>query len=155
MSIAVQTRNADLTPAFDKMIATAKEFFRRADARSPDLIDLFTDDVQLWFPKFGVTRGKDAIWEMGGGLAKLVAEAFHDPVDYLFLPFGNALAVEGTTRGTTASGKRWAAGETPAGRFCNVFGFDGDLISRVHIYLDPDYGAEDTERLVWGMDRTW
>jgi hypothetical protein len=53
-------------------------------------------------------------------------------------------------------GKSWAAGETPDGRFCNVFEFKGDLISRVHIYLDPDYVSEDQPRFLWGLDsRTW
>jgi hypothetical protein len=42
------------------------------------------------------------------------------------------------------------------GHFCNVFEFRGDLISRVHIYLDPDYASEDQPRFLWGLDgRTW
>jgi hypothetical protein len=42
------------------------------------------------------------------------------------------------------------------GHFCNVFEFRGDLISRVHIYLDPDYAGEDQPRFLWGLDgRTW
>ena len=137
-------------------IELAKEYFRRVDAGRGDLLDLFTEDVQIYFPKFGVGRGKAAVVELATGLQKLLTEAHHDFADYLFLPHGRALAVEGTTRGRTPSGKAWSAGETPGGRFCNVFEFRGDLISRVHIYLDPDYGGDDEARFAWGAEgRSW
>ena len=80
----------------------------------------------------------------------------HDFSTYTYIPSGSHLVVEGTTRGTTKSGKAWTGGETPGGRFCNVFEFRDGLISRVHIYLDPDYVSEDTPRFHWGQDgRTW
>ena len=137
-------------------IELAKEYFRRVDAGAEDLLDLFTDDVQIYFPKFGIGRGKMAIVELATGLQRLLSEAHHDFSDYLFLPNGRFLAVEGTTQGRTPGGKTWSAGQTPGGRFCNVFEFDGDLISRVHIYLDPDYGGDDEARFAWGRDgRSW
>ena len=41
-------------------------------------------------------------------------------------------------------------------RLCNVFEFRGDLICRMHIYLDPDYGGEDKDRFLWGEGgRKW
>jgi hypothetical protein len=47
------------------------------------------------------------------------------------------------------SGKSWAGGKTPGGRFCNVFKFRDGRISSLHIYLDPDYTGEDEARFRW------
>ncbi len=52
-------------------------------------------------------------------------------------------------------GGQWKGGETPGGRFCNVFEFRDDRIARVHVYLDPDYLGEDEPRFRWGHDRRW
>ena len=49
----------------------------------------------------------------------------------------------------------WAGGKTPGGRFCNVFKFRDGRIASVHIYLDPDYTAEDEARFRWGKNRHW
>jgi hypothetical protein len=69
-------------------------------------------------------------------------------------PKRETVVVEGTSRGRL-SGKTWAGGETPGGRFCNVFKFRGDRISSLHVYLDPDYTGEDIPRFRWGVNRKW
>jgi hypothetical protein len=117
---------------------------------------LFTEDAQIFFPKFGIGRGRTAILEAMSGVGVRVQSVEHASDSFVYIASGNLLAVEGTTRGVLKNGVRWAAGETPGGRFCNVFEFRGDLICRVHIYLDPDYGGEDKERFLWGHgNRTW
>lgn len=137
-------------------IALAREYFRLVDAGDPALLDIFTEDAQIYFPKFGLAKGKPKIMELATGLGKEIREANHDTRNYLFLPFGQHLAVEGTTTGVTTGGVRWAAGESPAGRFCNIFEFRDEKISRVHVYLDPDYGGQDEGRFHWGReDRQW
>jgi hypothetical protein len=137
-------------------IAIAKEYFRRADAGRADLLDLMTEDVQLYFPKFGIGRGRKAFGEMAAGIGGVFEWVEHDCSTYNFICAGPYVVVEGTTRGALKNGKSWKAGETPGGRFCNVFEFKGGLISRVHIYLDPDYTSEDSERFRWGREgRTW
>ena len=78
----------------------------------------------------------------------------HDYDSFAFIPSGDYLIVEGTSHGTM-SGKSWAAGKTPGGRFCNVFKFREGRISCVHIYLDPDYTGEDEPRFRWGKNRQW
>ena len=50
---------------------------------------------------------------------------------------------------------RGAGGETPGGRFGNVFKFRDGRISSLHIYLDPDYTGEDEARFRWGKNRKW
>jgi ketosteroid isomerase-like protein len=71
-----------------------------------------------------------------------------------FIPAGDYLVVEGSSEGRM-SGKAWAGGETPGGRFCNVFKFRDGRISSLHIYLDPDYTGEDEARFRWGKNRQW
>ena len=156
MSEVVSDNSGAAGSADAKMVELAKEYFRRVDAGDEKLLDIFTEDVQIYFPKFGIQRGKGAILELATGLQKLLTEAHHDFSDYLFLPHGRFLAVEGTTEGRTPAGKAWSAGRTPGGRFCNVFEFRDDLINRVHIYLDPDYGGDDEARFAWGTEgRNW
>jgi hypothetical protein len=85
-----------------------------------------------------------------------LAEEYFRRVDAGRADLTDLMTVEGTTRGQMKNGKSWAAGTTPGGRFCNVFQFRGQLISRLHIYLDPDYVSEDAPRFLWGKeDRTW
>jgi hypothetical protein len=137
-------------------ISLAQDYFRRADAGRADLVELLTEDCQVYFPKFGVRRGRDAMGELAGGMGSQFEAVEHDYSTYTFISSGAYLVVEGTTRGTMKNGKTWAGGETPGGRFCNVFEFRDGLISRVHIYLDPDYVSEDAPRFLWGREgRTW
>ena len=69
----------------------------------------------------------------------------HDYDRLNFIPSADYLIVEGTSRGRI-SGKSWAGGDTPIGRFCNVLKFRDGRISSLHIYLDPDYTGEDEAR---------
>jgi len=139
----------------DSNIALAKEYFIRGDARRPDLLELFHPDFQLYFPKFGIGRGPESFLQMVSGFAGDLESIEHDFSSYTFIAKGSYVVVEGTTRGRM-KGKSWAAGETPGGRFCNVFEFRDDLIARVHVYLDPDYLGEDEARFRWGREgRTW
>ena len=78
----------------------------------------------------------------------------HDYDRFTFIPSADFLVVEGTSQGRM-SGKSWAGGQTPGGRFCNIFKFRDDRISSLHIYLDPDYTGEDEARFRWGKNRQW
>jgi ketosteroid isomerase-like protein len=139
-----------------RQIEIAQEYFKRLDAGTPDLIELFTDDVQIYFPKFGIGRGREALGEMAMKLVGHIESAEHKFDTYLYAESGNVLMVEGTTKGRLRNGAEWSAGETPGGRFCDVFEFRDGLISRLHIYLDPDYGGYDEDRFLWGREgRNW
>jgi ketosteroid isomerase-like protein len=138
-----------------KRIEAVEQYFIRADAGRADALDLFTDDVQLYFPKFGVARGKRAFGELASGLLGSLREFGHDLSSFRYIIARDAVVVEGTTRGADRDGNRWAGGETAGGRFCSVFRFRDGLIARMHIYLDPDYTSRDRERFLWGTDRQW
>jgi hypothetical protein len=78
----------------------------------------------------------------------------HDYDSFSFISSGDYLIVEGSLHGRM-SGKSWAGGKTPGGRFCDVFRFRDGRISYVHIYLDPDYTGEDEPRFRWGKNLQW
>jgi ketosteroid isomerase-like protein len=135
----------------------AREYFLRADAGRPEVTDLFAEDVEIFFPKFGIARGKTAFRDLAKGLLGSLSSLAHDMDKLSYITSGETVVVEGTTHGALRNGPTWAGGETPGGRFCSVFQFRDGLISRMYIYLDPDYGSADTQRFLWGRDtgRRW
>ncbi|MFD0687606.1 nuclear transport factor 2 family protein [Actinomadura fibrosa] len=144
-----------MTVTPQQRIDTATEYYRRADAGRPDTLDLFTEDVELYFPKFGVRRGKEAVAELAIGLIGSIASIAHDLDSFRYVSQGQTVVVEGRTSGADQAGNTWEGGRTPGGRFASVFDFNGPLISRMSIYLDPDYAGLDADRFLWGRDRTW
>jgi len=131
----------------EKKIAIAREYFLRADQGRMDVLDLFTQDTEFYFPKFGVGRGRDEFIELATSTG--VAKMMHRLDDLRLIVEGNYAVVEGTSAGTLNDGQTWSGGETPGGRFCSIFTFDDQLrIERMFIYLDPDYGGKDTPRFV-------
>ena len=137
-------------------VAIARDYFRLLDAKSPDLLSLFTPDFEFYYPKYGRGRGAEQLMEVVAGLGQRVTSVEHDMSDYLFVAQGDHVVVEGTTRGILSNGDSWAAGKTPCGRFCNVFEFSGNKIARVAIYLDPDYLNEAEGAFLWGREgRQW
>ena len=135
-------------------IAIAKEYFLRADQGRPDVLDLFHEDMEIYFPKFGFGQGRQSFLDFVKGFAGSLEFIRHDYDRLVFLPSGDHLVVEGSSRGSM-SGSSWEGGKTPGGRFCNIFKFRDGRISSVHIYLDPDYVGEDEARFRWGRNRRW
>lgn len=142
-----------MSSASPDLIEATKEYFRRLDAGDHTIVELFEDDAEFYFPKFGVGRGRDQLIELMTGLGGVIERIEHD---LKATAVGQTVFVEGTTRGALKTGERWAAGETPSGRFCNVFEYRNGRICRLAVYLDPDYGGLDEARFLWGREgRTW
>src|SRR4029077_4103565 len=135
-------------------IAMAREYFMRADRGRPDILELFHEDAEVYFPKFGFGFGRNSFLEMVKGFEGALESIQHDYDRLTFIPSADYLVVEGTSQGRM-SGKSWAGGQTPGGRFCNIFKFRDDRISSLPCYLDPDYTGEDEARFRWGKDRQW
>jgi hypothetical protein len=131
-------------------VEVVTNYLRRVDAGDPSLLDLMTDDVQLYFPKFGVGYGKKAVGEAAAGLMTEIATIKHDFDRMTFITSGDYVVVEGFEGGTTKDGKAWPDPQRSEGCFCNVFVFEGLLIKRVHIYVDPDLTSSDRARFHWG-----
>jgi len=137
------------TASSSALTELAAEYFRRGDAGQANVVDLFTEDVEIFFPKFGVRRGKAAFFELATGLMSALKSIAHHQKGLTYVATGNKVFVEGTTHGETRNGTQWDGGKTPGGRFCTVFEFSSRLISRMYIYLDPDYGSADRDRFLW------
>jgi hypothetical protein len=135
-------------------IKVIQDYFRLADQGRPEVLELFHEDADIYFPKFGFGLGRQSLFEMTRGFAGSLEFIQHDYDKLTFIPAGDYIVVEGTSHGKL-SGKVWAGGETPGGRFCNIFKFGGDRIASLHIYLDPDYTGEDASRFRWGKNRNW
>ena len=138
----------------DRRIQVVREYFRLADQGRPEVLELFHEQAEIYFPKFGFGFGRHSFLEFVKGFEGALEFIQHDYDKLIFIPAGDYVVVEGTSHGKL-SGQVWAGGETPGGRFCNLFKFVGDRISSLHIYLDPDYTGEDTARFRWGFNRKW
>lgn len=119
------------------------------------ILDLFADDAQVYFPKWGIATGKEEIGRLFGDVGGTLKGIRHDYADFNWIFSGSdVLVAEGTSSGEHQDGP-WRA-DLPAhgaGRWCDVFEVRDWLIQRVFIYLDPDYAGKDTERYPWLADR--
>ena len=129
--------------------AAVKTYFEKIDAGTTDdaYFGLFTDDVVLSFPKFGFVTGKTGVKKLGERLGAFLESIHHDIDNFTYIISGPYVVVEGRERGVTKQGASWPDNVISYGLFCNVFEFEGSLIKRVHIYVDPDFTSSDDERI--------
>src|SRR5262245_56610693 len=88
-------------------IAVAMEYFRKVDAADPSLLDLMTDDIQLYFPKFGVGHGKAEVAEAARGFHAALRSTAHYFERMNVMISGEHVIVEGFERGVAADGVPW------------------------------------------------
>lgn len=115
------------------------------------ILDLFADDAQVYFPKWGIATGKKEIGKLFGDIGGTLKSIRHDYSSFNWIFSGSDMVVcEGTSSGMHRNGP-WRAGvpEWGAGRWCDVFEIRDWKIVRVFIYLDPDYAGKDTARYPW------
>jgi ketosteroid isomerase-like protein len=119
------------------------------------IFDLFADDAQVYFPKWGLATGKEQITKMVSDLGAAIKHIEHHYAQLNWVFSGDTVVCEGTSHGEHRDGA-WRAGvpEWGAGRWCDVFEIRDWKIQRVFIYLDPDYAGRDTERYPWLADRS-
>ena len=115
------------------------------------ILDLFADDAQVYFGKWGLANGKEQVGQLFTDVGATITSIRHDYANFNWVfSGGDTLVVEGTSYGEHRDGA-WRAGvpEWGAGRWCDVFEIRDFLIQRVFIYLDPDYAGKDTDRYPW------
>lgn len=132
-----------------RRVDTAIEYFRLVDNPDPSILDLFTDDVEVFFPKLGTAVGKEKAGRLALALATEFPTIKHDVANFNIIASGEHVVVEGRAEGMTRNGTAFPDGIYSQGLFCDVFEFEGDLIKRVSIYEDPDFTSADTERVDW------
>lgn len=133
----------------EQRIALVKEYFRKGDGGDAALLDMLTDDIELYFPKFGTRSGKAAFTVFVEGLLTQIQSLQHYPEQYSYIASGDLLVVEGWESGVARDGTSWPIPGRSEGRFCNIFRFRDKLISHLHIYVDPDFMSQDTDRFFW------
>jgi ketosteroid isomerase-like protein len=109
-----------------KEVITA--YFRKINTRDHTVLDLFTDDVQMFFPKFGLAHGKISLVKFAEIMTNYLEHIEHDVEEFNYIISDDSVVVEGTERGVTRQGIRRPDGLISQGRFCSVFEFDGTLI---------------------------
>ena len=115
------------------------------------ILDLFAPDAQVYFPKWGVARGKEQIRKLFSDVGATIKSVAHHYSEFNWIfSGGDQIVCEGTSHGEHADGP-WRAGnpEWGAGRWCDVFEIRDGLIHRCFVYLDPDYAGKDTARYPW------
>jgi hypothetical protein len=130
-----------------KRLAITIDYFNKVDNNDPTFIDLLADDIQFFFPKAGLIKGKKDIGKFLGLFGSHLKQIKHDIAAFNYIVQGNFVVVEGSEKGHLANGKHWPDGLISQGLFCNVFEFKGELIKRLHVYVDPDFASEDTDRI--------
>lgn len=115
------------------------------------IVDLFAEDAQVYFPKWGLANGREEIGQLFTDVGGTINDITHDYATFNYVFSGSdTLVVEGTSYGEHQGGP-WRAGDPDwaAGRWCDVFEIRDFLIQRCFIYLDPDYAGADTDRYPW------
>ena len=54
-------------------IAIAREYFIRADQGRADMLELFHNDAEIYFPKFGFGFGRQSLFDMVKGFEGFLA----------------------------------------------------------------------------------
>lgn len=153
MAIATQT----MTDEQHKSVAL--EYLKAFDnggvtSNGGSIFDLFADDAQVYFPKWGLANGRKEIEQWISDVGSTLKGITHHFSDFNWVFSGTDVIVcEGTSHGEHQDGP-WRAGdpEWGAGRWCDVFEIRDFKIQRCFIYLDPDYAGLDTDRYPWLSD---
>lgn len=119
------------------------------------ILDLFADDAEVYFPKWGLAKGKEQIGRCFGDVGGTLKSIVHHYTEFNWVFSGiDVVVCEGTSHGEHRDGP-WRAGvpDWAAGRWCDVFEIRDFKIQRVFIYLDPDYAGKDVDRYPWLKNR--
>lgn len=144
------TNSSATTHGSDAFRQKARRYYEKINAGEIDeeYFALFADDVEIFYPKFGIAHGREAIAELGRRVQSIVSDFAFDLDRFVYTCQANRVAVEIIEHGALKNGKTFPDGKASFGKFCNVFEFNTrGQIARYHCYGDPDYAAEDAARV--------
>jgi hypothetical protein len=131
----------------EKRIAITNMYFEKIDNGDATILDVIADDIQFFFPKAGIGKGKEQLGKFMAVFGSYLKYIKHDVSNLNHIVQGDFVVVEGSESGEMADGTKWPDANISKGLFCNVFEFEGEIIKRLHIYVDPDFASADTERI--------
>ena len=88
-----------MTANDNERIKTTERYFRLADQGSPEVLELFHEDAEIYFPKFGFGHGRQSLFEMIQGFQGTLEFIQHDYDNLKFIASGDYVVVEGSSRG--------------------------------------------------------
>jgi len=133
----------------NKNLSIAQSYYaliNNGEFNSKDFFDLFTEDVEIFYPKFGHAIGIEGVKSFGQQVRQLVLELHFEMDQFTYIAKDKYVIVEGAEKGVTRNGIQFPDGIISHGKFCTVFEFENNRIKRMHCYVDPDFAAEDAER---------
>lgn len=125
------------SPAIDLV----KLYFEKTDKRETDIEILFAENVEVYHPKFGETKGRNEINRFIAWIRGFIETLMYEISDFSYIISEDRVMVEGTESGVLKSVKFFSKTH-----FCSVFTIKENLISRMYIYVNPDFTGEDAER---------
>jgi hypothetical protein len=144
------------TPADEQRKALALAFLQAFEdggttSSGGSVLDLFADDAQVCFPKWGAAHGRAEIADVLVDVGPTIHSISHDLADINWVGTGgDVLVAEGTSHGVHRDGS-WGSGspERGGGRWCDVFQIHDGHIHRLFVHLDPEHAGKDTARYPW------
>src|SRR5258708_27773310 len=145
MAVATQT----MTDEQRKSVAL--EYLKALDnagmtSTGDSILDLFADDAQVMFPKWGLATSKEQIGQLFADIGGSMSSIHHHYAELTYVFSGSdVFVVEGTSHGEHKDGP-WRAGVPGWGarRGGDALETPGFLIPPRFIYLDPDYAGHHT-----------
>ena len=113
------------------------------------ILDLFAEDAQVYFPKWGLATGKSSIGQLFTDVGGTITSIVHHYSHFNWVFSGDVVVCEGTSHGEHRDGPAGRGPRVGACRWCDVFEIRDWKIQRCFIYLDPDYASKDTQRYPW------
>ena len=104
-----------LTMTDEQRKSVALEYLKAFDnagktSSGGSILDLFADDAQVFFPKWGLATGKKQIGQLFTDFGGLIKNILHDYATFNWIMTGtDTFAVEGTSAGVHQGGP-WRAG---------------------------------------------
>jgi len=104
-------------------IKIAREYLMRADQGRPDVLELFHEDAEIYFPKFGFGFGRNSFLAMVKGFEGVLKYIQHDYDRLNFIPSADYLIVKARHR-TECLVSRGQAAKPLAGVSATSSGFE-------------------------------
>src|SRR5438093_13447297 len=99
IALAKERKTNEMVLNDQDKIKIAREYFMRADQGRPDILELFHEDAEIYFPKFGFGVGRNSFLELVKGFEGALESIQHDYDRLTFIPSADYLVVEGTSQG--------------------------------------------------------
>jgi hypothetical protein len=104
------------SPTDQNRIKVVEDYFRLADQGSREILELFHEDAEIYYPKFGFGFGRQSFFELTKGFEGALEFVLHDYDNLTIIPAGDYVFVEGR-HAASCQAKRGREAKLPAADF--------------------------------------